>query len=226
MAILYGVGVGPGDPEQLTLKAVRIIKQCNIIAVPSEDAINSVAYKICVEAVPEIKDKQIIGINMPMTRDEKVLSLAHEKAADQIIAELEKGNDVAFLTLGDSTVYSTFYYIQTIVSARGYNTGTVNGISSFMLAASKTSSKLVIGNEQLHIIPGFNKNNNYKDMPGNVIILKAGKNIREIKESLLGIKRNVYFVENCGMDNELIKKGAENIPDTAGYYSMVIIESE
>ena len=88
------------------------------------------------------------------------------------------------------------------------------------------TSKLVIGNEQLHIIPGFNKDNNINDMPGNVIILKAGKNIREIKESLLGINRNVYFVENCGMDNELIKKGAENIPDTAGYYSMVIIESE
>jgi len=79
--ILYGVGVGPGDPELMTLKAVRLIKENDIIAVPGAEVRETVAYKIAVQAVPELADKELLPIYMPMTHDKAELELNHEKGA-------------------------------------------------------------------------------------------------------------------------------------------------
>ena len=87
---LYGVGVGPGDPELLTLKAVRLIKESEIIAIPNDNKEKCVAYKIALGAVPELKDKEIIYISMPMTKDEEHLRQSHEKGAQQIIEKLKE----------------------------------------------------------------------------------------------------------------------------------------
>ena len=76
---LYGVGVGPGDPELMTLKAVRMIRENEIIAVPGADVKDTVAYKIAVQAVPELADKELLPIYMPMTHDAKELEENHEK---------------------------------------------------------------------------------------------------------------------------------------------------
>lgn len=76
---LYGVGVGPGDPELMTLKAVRMIRENEIIAVPGADVKETVAYKIAVQAVPELADKELLPIYMPMTHDAKELEENHAK---------------------------------------------------------------------------------------------------------------------------------------------------
>lgn len=110
--ILYGVGVGPGDPELMTLKAVRLIKENDIIAVPGAEVRETVAYKIAVQAVPELADKELLPIYMPMTHDKAELELNHEKGAKALEAALDTGKNVVFLTLGDpedslkNTVYS------------------------------------------------------------------------------------------------------------------------
>ena len=109
--ILYGVGVGPGDPELMTLKAVRLIKENDIIAVPGADVRETVAYKIAVQAVPELADKELLPIYMPMTHDKAELELNHEKGAKTLEATLDTGKNVVFLTLGDPTIYSTFTYV-------------------------------------------------------------------------------------------------------------------
>ena len=102
--ILYGVGVGPGDPELMTLKAVRLIKENDIIAVPGADVRETVAYKIAVQAVPELADKELLPIYMPMTHDKAELELNHEKGAKALEAALDTGKNVVFLTLISSVL--------------------------------------------------------------------------------------------------------------------------
>ena len=99
--ILYGVGVGPGDPELLTCKAVRIIRQADVIALPAETKENCVAYRIARGAVKEIDEKEFLFIPMPMTKDRAVLKESHDNGARAVEACLREGKQVAFLTLGD-----------------------------------------------------------------------------------------------------------------------------
>ena len=129
--ILYGVGVGPGDPELMTLKAVRLIKENDIIAVPGAEVRETVAYKIAVQAVPELADKELLPIYMPMTHDKAELELNHEKGAKALEAALDTGKNVVFLTLGDPTVYSTYLYVHHSLVAQGYDTEIVCAITSF-----------------------------------------------------------------------------------------------
>ena len=84
--IFYGVGVGPGDPELMTLKAVRMIRENEVILVPGEEAETSVAYKIALGAVPELSSKKVFPVPMPMTKDRKKLEESHDRAADQVEA--------------------------------------------------------------------------------------------------------------------------------------------
>ena len=106
--ILYGIGVGPGDPELMTLKAVRLIQENEVVAVPGKTAKETMAYRIAVQAVPELEKKCLLAIDMPMVMDRAKMDLSHEAAADRIEVVLKMGKNVVFLTLGDPTVYSTY----------------------------------------------------------------------------------------------------------------------
>ena len=140
--ILYGAGVGPGDPELMTLKAVRLIKENEIIALPGPSAKETVAYQIAVKAVPELAEKNLLSVDMPMTHDKEEMRQNHEKAADAIEAYLKQGQNVVFLTLGDPTIYSTYLYVQKRILARGYQAELVSGITSFCAAAARTCTSL------------------------------------------------------------------------------------
>ena len=112
---LYCVSVGPGDPELLTLKAVRIIRQCPVIAVSAGSTAASsgrqcIAYKIAAAAVPEIGQKELLALHMPMTRDRELLERGHREAARALIETLRLGKDVAWLNLGDVSIYSSSAY--------------------------------------------------------------------------------------------------------------------
>ncbi len=106
----YGVGVGPGDPELITLKAIRLIRENEVIAVPGQEARESVAYQIAVQAVPELSGKNLIPISMPMVKDRRKIEEAHREGAALLRQYLDKGQNVVYLTLGDPTIYCTFSY--------------------------------------------------------------------------------------------------------------------
>lgn len=222
--ILYGVGVGPGDPELMTLKAVKIIKQCDIIAVPGTDYTKAVSYKIAKEAVPEIIDKKVISLDMPMTTDSDALVEKWNTATNTLVHYLERKKDVAFLTLGDVAVYSTFMYIERIIKESGFQTLMVNGIPSFCAAASRLGVALCEWDEPLHIYPA--RHNMPKDLSegDNYVFMKAGKSINEIAEIARNDSRNLYVIENCGMYNECTYENDTNLSDDMGYFTTAIVK--
>lgn len=219
---LYGVGVGPGDPELMTLKAVRLIRENNIIAVPGADPKETVAYKIAVQAVPELAKKELLPIYMPMTHDPEELEKNHARGAADLEKVLDQDKNIVFLTLGDPCVYSTFTYLQKRVENDGYHTELVSGITSFCAAAARLNVPLSEWNEQLHIIPAVHRLDTTLNESGNYILMKSGKKMNQVKEILADSGRDVLMVENCGMENEHIYRSVEEIPDDAGYYSLII----
>ena len=224
--ILYGIGVGPGDPELMTLKAVRMIKENEIIAVPGADVKETVAYKIAVQAVPELADKTLLPIYMPMTHDKDELKKNHINGAHTLEEYLDKGENIVFLTLGDPCVYSTFSYLQHIVEADGYKTALVSGITSFCAAAARLNISLSEWNEQLHIVPAVHRLDNTLSESGNYILMKSGKKMNQVKEILAQSNRDILMVENCGMPDEHIYNSVDEIPDDAGYYSLIIAKEK
>ena len=108
---LYSVGVGPGDPELMTLKAVKIIRNCQVLVLPAESKEKCVAYQIVRRAIPEIEDKTTVCLVMPMTKDKDRLEKSHREGTQKVAEVLDAGKDAAFLTLGDPTVYATSMYM-------------------------------------------------------------------------------------------------------------------
>ncbi len=223
---LYGVGVGPGDPELLTLKALRLIKEAQVIAVPGTVPENTVAYKIVVQAYPELADKELLPIDMPMTKDHAKLLESHEKGAQAVIDVLEQGKDVVFLTLGDTTVYSTYLYVHKRVEAKGYPTEIVSGITSFCAVAARLNIGLVEKAEELHVIPASYQIEEALQLSGTKVLMKAGKKMADVKRVLSTMDVSVVMIENCGMPDEKIYRGVEEIPENAGYYSLIIVKDK
>lgn len=223
---LYGVGVGPGDPELLTLKAVRVLETSDIIAIPSSSKERCVAYKIAVQAVPSIEGKEILYISMPMTKDKEVLKRSHEEGARVIIEKLNEGKTIAFLTLGDPTIYSTYLYIHRLVLKENYDTEIVSGITSFCAAAAKINEGLVENSDELHVIPASYQIKDALALPGTKVLMKSGKKMNEVREVLKSTECNAVMVENCGMENEKVYRDINDIKDDSSYYSLIIVKEK
>ena len=219
---LYGVGVGPGDPELMTLKSVRLIKENNVIAATGKTLDNSTAYKIALSAIPEIADKERLHIHMPMVKDRDQIGKAHHIAAHQISIYLDQGRNVVYLTLGDPTIYCSFGYIAHILKSDGYPVEFVSGVSSFCAVSARLKRPLVEWDESLHIIPVTCRDIDIKS--GTYVLMKATGELNKIKEMIRESGRSASMVENCGMVNERIYEGIEKMPDSTGYYSTIIVK--
>ena len=217
---LYGVSVGPGDPELMTLKAVRIIREADVIALPHKDKEKCVSYKIAVQSVPEMDEKEFLMIHMPMTKDREQLKKGHEDGVNAVAEMLDRGKNIAFLTLGDVCIYSSCQYIYQPIKEMGYDTELISGVPSFCAAAARLDRPLVSGEQKLHIIPASYDFEEYMQLDGVKVLMKAGKNLDRIK----ALDCKLCGVENCGMDNEKIYKNKNEIGDKQGYYSLFIAD--
>lgn len=223
---LYGVGVGPGDPELITIKAIRIMKEADVLAVPGEQKEDCEAYQIAKEAINEIDTKEIILIHMPMTKEEACLEDSHRKGVEEIIRFLEMGKTVAFLTLGDPTIYSTYIYLHKRIVKCGYEAEIISGIPSFCAVAAKLNMGLVEKNEQLHVIPSSYDIEDMIALSGTKVLMKSGKKISAVIKYLKTKDCKVSMVENCGMKNEKIYRSLDEIKENAGYYSLIIVKED
>ncbi|MCR5147645.1 MAG: precorrin-2 C(20)-methyltransferase [Eubacterium sp.] len=215
--ILYAVGVGPGDPDLLTVKAIKTISMADVIACPAKGSEPGAAYQIARQAYPSIYEKERMLLSFPMKTENLVT--AHQEAADQILDRLKSGKNVAFLTLGDPEFYSTFYYIADKIKEQGYDVEIINGITSFSAVGAKLQLPIALGSEPVMITTG-----EYTQFAGTVIILKAGGHLKEIKNEVLESGKTAYMVENCGMPDEKVYYSIQDMPDEAGYFTIVVVK--
>ena len=153
---LYSVGIGPGDPELMTLKAVRLLKECDVVALPKGDG-DIMTAKNIVNQIVNIDEKEQVVIYMPMTKDKDALAKAHQEGADTITKLLDEGKNVVFITLGCPTVYATCIYVHKLVLKAGYDAELVAGVTSFCAVAAKLNVSLCEKAEPLIILPGSYK---------------------------------------------------------------------
>ena len=223
---LYGVGVGPGDPELMTIKAVRLIRECDMIAIPASGKEN-VAFEIAKSAVPEIETKEVVELPMPMVRDESKLKNSHDKAAETVIGQLVKGKNIVFLTLGDPSIYSTYIYVHNRVAEQGYNTEIVPGIPSFCAVAARLNEGLTEASEALHIIPAsYEGIEEALKLSGTKVLMKSGKSIGKVKELLKNMEKppTVKMVERCGMQGERVFHQLDDLDEEASYFSILVVK--
>ena len=221
---LYSVGVGPGDPELMTLKAVKIIRNCQVLVLPAESKEKCVAYQIVRRAIPEIEDKTTVCLVMPMTKDKDRLEKSHREGTQKVAEVLDAGKDAAFLTLGDPTVYATSMYIHQRIAGMGYRTSIVSGVPSFCAAAAKLGVSLGEKQEQILIIPASYDVEAAIQLPGTKILMKAGKKMPVVRQCVKEHHGWAAMVENCGMAEEHLWINAEDMPEHPGYYTLVIVK--
>ncbi len=221
---LYGVGVGPGDPQLMTLKAAECVRQCDVLALPDSGSGDCVALHIAQGAVPEAAQKPQLHLSMPMVRNRAQLEQSHQVAAQTIIGQLEQGRNVALLTLGDPAIYSTCMYVYRRVREMGYEGELIPGVPSFCAAAAGLEMSLGEGSQPIHIIPG-----SYPDAEqelkrgGNKVIMKSGRSLGKVQQLLQQQGQDVAarVAINCGMEGERYCS-LEEVQD-AGYFSIVLV---
>ncbi|WP_409200210.1 precorrin-2 C(20)-methyltransferase [Methanobrevibacter sp. DSM 116169] len=210
---LYGIGVGPGDSELLTIKASKILKKVNVVCSPrSSKEKESIALSIAKPILEEREDyKKLMVIEpiFPMLEDEKKLERYWAEASMLISDYLNKGKDVAFITLGDPSIFSTFSYVQKILD-KDYETEIIPGITSFTACASSINKPLVEKNEILSIVPKIDDRlNQVLEYSDTIVLMKTSRNSEEL-ENLIHSKegeKEILSVENASRAEEKVIEG-------------------
>lgn len=226
--ILYGVGVGPGSPDLLTLRAVDVLRGVEVILAPASPRNeHSLALSIAAPHLPE--NTAVERLDFPMTRDKEVLKAAWKVNAEKTAAILRSGRNAAFLTLGDPMIYSTFSYLMRTLERLHPDlpVKVVPGITSYQEAAAKTRTVLCEGGEDLLLLAGINDQAHLEralSMADSAVILKAYRNFSAIRGALAasGRDKGAVFASRLGLEGEVTRQGLDAVPDTPHYLSLIL----
>ena len=228
----FGVGVGPGDPDLITVKALKIIKACPVIAAPrtgnGEMVALNIVWRTGIQSEDE-DDKKILAMDFTMDKDPEKRKENYRKNADAAAKYLDRGKDVAMVTLGDVSLYSTVRYIADELTSRGYEIAMIPGVPSFSAAAASLAIPLAEMDEPVHIIPAVSGNSEeYLDLPGTKVLMKAGRHLHRTLDELdrRGLLGSTSLAVNCGMEDEILFKKLgddEPLPDKTGYFTTIIV---
>ena len=207
--IFYGIGVGPGDPELLTMKAIHVMEQVDVLIAPkTEKKDGSVALSI---AKPYLRpDIEIVYQVFPMVKGFAENSMgAWEQNKQEILSLLNAGKNVAFLTLGDPMFYSTYIYIYRLLESEAVDIRTIPGIPAFAAIGSQVGQPIVEGDDVLAIIPATaspEKVERALKAADNVVLMKVYKNFDEVTDSLVehDMAEQAVLVSRAGLDDERI----------------------
>ena len=222
--ILYGVGLGPGAPDLLTLRAARLIENAAVVAYPSLAGGASFARAIAADLIAPTAIE--IVMDVPMTTAREPAQAAYDKGAADIAAALDAGDDVVCLCEGDPFFYGSFMYIFARLSGR-YRTEVVPGVTSIAACAARAGKPLVARNERLTVLPGPLPEDELRariDGAESVAIMKVGRHLPKIRAVIdaLGLTDHATYVERASLPGEVILPLAD-APDTAPYFSMILL---
>ena len=229
--VYYSVGVGPGDPELITLKAIRTLERCPVVAAPQTSSGEMLALSIAKQAA-DLTGKTILPLHFTMARDKATQHAAHETAAAQVRQYLDAGQDVAMLNLGDVSVYATALYLAEILKEQGYETRMIPGVTSFCAVAARLNTSLTGIRTPLHILPGGDLDalDEALALPGTKVLMKSGRQMPAVLERLAahGLLEHSGMVCNCGLPDEMVRPdlSRDAAPVDAGYFATIIVKEE
>ena len=226
---LIGIGVGPGDTELVTLKAAKVLKSVPVVFSPkSSKEKESIALSIVKPILEERKDYKrlmIVEPIFPMIENKKELEKIWTSASELISQYLNTGRDVAFITLGDPSIFSTYSYVQKKLIDK-YEIETIPGITSFTACAAAKNKALVEQNDILTIVPKIDDRlEEILDYSDSIVLMKASRNTSRLESTIEDKKRpkEIYSVQNCTRENEKIIEGFSN---EKPYLTTTIIQFE
>ncbi|MBM4066133.1 MAG: precorrin-2 C(20)-methyltransferase [Planctomycetes bacterium] len=224
----YGIGLGPGDPELLTLKALHTIQTADCIFVPKSDTKeDSLALDIVKDYV---KGKRVIEQIYPMTKDKSILNTAWQKAAEEICSDVKAGYDAAYLTLGDPMTFSTYIYLlrylTTMLPAHAIHT--IPGITSYNAASCAANYPLLTGDERLAVIPvpkDIAELRPILESFDTVVMMKVAKKLDEVIQLLeeMNLSENALFASYIGQKNAYLTYDLMSLKESGRGYMSVLI---
>ena len=223
----YGIGVGVGDPEEITLKAINTLKKLDVVLLPeAKKDDGSVAYEIAKPYMKEGIEK--IFIEFPMLKSLEEREKARKENAEIVRKLLDEGKNVGFLTIGDTMTYSTYVYLLEHLPEK-YVVKTVPGISSFVDMASRFNFPLMIGDESLKVISLNKKTDIDLELQNsdNIVFMKVSRNFENLKAALIrsGDIDNVIMVSNCGKESQKVYFDIKDLTeDDIPYFTTMIVK--
>jgi len=231
VAVVYAVGVGPGDPELLTRKAERILRSVDVICAPTGAAeSDSYALSIVEQFIDRSRQEVLIQL-FPMRKDQKGLDPFWEGAADQVAQRIAQGKNVAFITIGDPFLYSTYLYIHRIFLAKypEITIEVVPGVSSILASSAASGVPLGLASERIAILPAVYESDELKrtmEEFDTVVLMKVSRVFDRVYAVLkeLGRERFSVFVRRVGSAEEEVQFDLESLlGKKLDYLSMLIV---
>ena len=161
-----------------------------------------------------------------MIKKKEELKALHDASAEKTAELLKEGKSIGFLTLGDPTVYSTYLYLHKRILKMGLHAEIINGIPSFCAAAARLGIGLVENKDQLHVLPSSYEIEEEVKLPGTKVLMKTGRKMAQVKETIQAGGKEFFMVENCGMAQEKVYTDVQEVPDHASYYSLIVLKEE
>ncbi len=221
---LYGVGLGPGDPDLMTLRAHRLIAGAKVVAYPSLEDETSFARAIAADLIPAAA-KEIV-MRIPMTTARGPAQAAYDSSAAEIAGQLDLGHDVICLCEGDPFFYGSFMYLFARLSER-YRVQVVPGVTSVTACAARAGMPLAARNERLTVLPGPLPEAELRtriEGAESVAIMKVGRHLGKIRKVIddLGLTGHATYIERASLPEEHVCPLAD-APENAPYFSMILL---
>lgn len=232
LGTLYGIGVGPGASDLITLRALRLLQSLPVLAIPRPNAWSpSLAYRIVEEHLPKDTGQKHLLLEFPMTKDPAILAPALLRAFAAIREQLEAGQDIGFVTQGDPFIYSTFIYVYRTLKLElpDLKVEMVPGVTSISAVPNAAGIPLVDGQERLAIIPASYGLEDLRQVLRNfdsIVLMKVSSIMPEIVQVLEeeGLLENAVYVEKASTSEERIVHDLRLIRnDRCVYFSMVVV---
>ena len=232
MSKFYGVGIGPGDPELITLKGLGALQKADIIIAPKAKIKGDSLAREIVEKVLGEK-KEFIELEFPMTKDEEELNKRYRQAAGLILEKMEKGNSIAYLTIGDPLLYSTYIYLLNALkeTAPELKIETIPGIAAYSATASRFNYSIAEKDDRVCICPvpaDMEELRAVIEDNDTVVIMKVAKKLPEVLKLLeeMRLLQDTVLGSRVGFENEKLINGATDsfdVTEKEGYLSTLIV---